>query len=54
MDHSLVSAKEIRMHILRNREKGTEGTEKVPSLVRRSNGTIAGQGYLKVGLHCHL
>ncbi len=44
------------MNILRKREKGTvgTGTEKPPPLVRRCNGTIAGLGYLEVGLDCHL
>jgi hypothetical protein len=42
------------MNILRERENGTVGTEKPPPLVRRCNGTIAGQGYSEVGLDCHL
>jgi hypothetical protein len=40
--------------VLRKREKGKEGTEKPPPLVQRCNGIIAGQGYLEVGLGCHL
>jgi hypothetical protein len=55
VDHSFVNLCNGNWNeYLRKRERGTVGTGKPPPLVRRCNGTIAGLGYLEVGLDCHL